>query len=83
MGGGAKMQAAAESSQDTCMIQQVNMRRATFILTGAFVVSRVFGLLRTFLFAFVFGAGATSDAYLQAFVIPDFIFNIVAGGALS
>jgi len=83
MGGGAKMQAAAESSQDTGMIQQVNMRRATFILTGAFVVSRVFGLLRTFLFAFVFGAGATSDAYLQAFVIPDFIFNIVAGGALS
>ncbi len=83
MGAGAKMQAAAESSQDTGMIQQVNMRRATFILTGAFVVSRVFGLLRTFLFAFVFGAGSTSDAYLQAFVIPDFIFNIVAGGALS
>jgi putative peptidoglycan lipid II flippase len=65
------------------MIQRVNIRRATFILTGAFVVSRVFGLLRTSLFAFVFGTGATSDAYLQAFVIPDLIFNIVAGGALS
>ena len=24
-----------------------------------------------------------SDAYLQAFIIPDFIFNIIAGGALS
>ena len=83
MGAGAKMQTAAESSQDTGMIQRVNVRRATFILTGAFVVSRVFGLLRTFLFAFVFGASSTSDAYLQAFVIPDFIFNIVAGGALS
>jgi putative peptidoglycan lipid II flippase len=74
---------ASEASQDTGMIQRVNIRRATFILTGAFVVSRVFGLLRTLLFAFVFGAGATSDAYLQAFFIPDFIFNVVAGGALA
>src|SRR6266700_6885525 len=65
------------------MIQRVRIGRATLILTGAFVVSRVFGLLRTFLFAFVFGAGAASDAYLQAFYIPDFIFNVVAGGALA
>ncbi len=77
------LQAAAAPAQDTGMIQKVNVRRATLILTGAFVVSRVFGLLRTFLFSFVFGASAISDAYLQAFVVPDFIFNIVAGGALS
>ena len=77
------LQPASEASQDTGMIQRVHIRRATFILTGAFVVSRVFGLVRTFLFAFVFGAGATSDAYLQAFYIPDFIFNVVAGGALA
>ena len=73
----------AEPAQDTGMIQRVNIRRATLILTGAFIVSRVFGLLRTSLFAFVFGTAATSDAFLQAFVIPDLIFNIVAGGALS
>lgn len=77
------LQAASEVSQDTGMIQRVHIRRATFILTGAFVVSRVFGLVRSLLFAFVFGAGATSDAYLQAFYIPDFIFNVVAGGALA
>ena len=35
------------------------------------------------MFAFVFGTNNTSDAYLQAFLIPDLIFNIVAGGALS
>src|SRR5947209_1928694 len=74
---------AAEAAQDTGMMQKINVGRATLILTGAFIVSRVFGLLRTSLFAFVFGTGATSDAYLQAFVIPDLIFNIVAGGALS
>src|SRR5947209_3202692 len=74
---------AAEAAQDTGMMQKINVGRATLILTGAFIVSRVFGLLRTSLFAFVFGTGAISDAYLQAFVVPDLIFNIVAGGALS
>ncbi|TMD43900.1 MAG: murein biosynthesis integral membrane protein MurJ [Chloroflexi bacterium] len=83
MAPGNSLQAASEASQDTGMIQRVHIRQATFILTGAFVVSRVFGLVRTLLFAFVFGAGATSDAYIQAFYIPDFIFNIVAGGALT
>lgn len=77
------LQASSKASQDTGMIQRVHIRQATFILTGAFVVSRVFGLVRTLLFAFVFGAGATSDAYIQAFYIPDFIFNVVAGGALA
>lgn len=77
------MQAAAEPAQDTGMLQRVRIGRATLILTGAFVASRVLGLLRTSMFAFVFGTSKTSDAYLQAFLIPDLIFNIVAGGALS
>jgi putative peptidoglycan lipid II flippase len=80
---GNALQASSEASQDTGMIQRVHIRQATFILTGAFVVSRVFGLVRTLLFAFVFGAGATSDAYIQAFYLPDFIYNVVAGGALA
>lgn len=53
------------------------------VLTYAFVASRVLGLIRTSMFASVFGTTGTSDAYLQAFLIPDLIFNIVAGGALS
>jgi putative peptidoglycan lipid II flippase len=59
------------------------MARATMILTGSFIVGRILGLVRTSLFAFVFGTSLTSDAYLQAFLIPDLIFNVVAGGALS
>ncbi|GAC1400277.1 MAG: hypothetical protein NVSMB49_12180 [Ktedonobacteraceae bacterium] len=77
------IQSASAPSQDTGMLQRVNIRRASLILTGAFVASRILGLLRTSMFAFVFGTGPTSDAYLQAFLIPDTIFNIVAGGALS
>lgn len=79
----AELESAQKSSQDTGMIQRARIGRATMILTGAFVASRVLGLVRTSMFAFVFGTSSFSDAYLQAFLIPDFIFNIVAGGALS
>lgn len=65
------------------MIQKARIGRATMILSGAFIASRILGLLRTSMFAYVFGTGVTSDAFLQAFLVPDLIFNIVAGGALS
>ncbi len=65
------------------MIQKARIGRATMILSGAFIASRILGLLRTSMFAYVFGTGVASDAFLQAFLVPDLIFNIVAGGALS
>jgi putative peptidoglycan lipid II flippase len=81
--GPENLQSAAAPAQDTNMIQRVRIGRATAVLTAAFVASRILGLLRTSMFAFVFGTSPISDAYLQAFLIPDLIFNIVAGGALS
>ncbi len=80
---GAGLQPAGAGAQDTAMIQRVRIAKASLILTGAFIASRVLGMLRSSMFAFVFGTGVTSDAYLQAFLIPDMIFTIVAGGALS
>lgn len=77
------LNAASEPAQDTGVIQRARIGQAAFILTGAFVASRVLGLLRTTLFAFVFGASNISDIYYQSFLVPDLIFNIVAGGALS
>jgi putative peptidoglycan lipid II flippase len=77
------LQPSAASAQDTGMIQKVRIGRATAILTIAFVASRVLGIVRTSMFSSVFGTSHVSDAYLQAFLVPDFIFNIVAGGALS
>ena len=77
------LQPAVDAAQNTGMIQRVRIRKATAILTGAFIVSRILGLLRTSMFAAIFGATFISDAYYQAFIIPDLIFNVVAGGALS
>ncbi len=81
--GPENLQSAASPAQDTSMLQRVRIGRATAILTAAFIASRFLGLLRTSMFAYVFGTSNISDAYLQAFLIPDLIFNIVAGGALS
>jgi len=82
-GGLSVPQSAAEPAQDTSMLHRARIGQASMILMSSFIASRILGLLRTSMFAFVFGATHISDAYLQAFIIPDTIFNIVAGGALS
>ncbi len=71
------------AAQDTGMLQKARIGRATLILTGSFIASRILGLLRNSLFAYVFGATSTSDAFWQAFLVPDLIFTVIAGGALS
>lgn len=80
---GAPTVPASEPAQDTSAIQKIRMGRAAFILSGAFIASRVLGLVRQSMFTAIFGASIVSDAYYQAFIVPDTIFNIVAGGALS
>ncbi|GHO85501.1 murein biosynthesis integral membrane protein MurJ [Dictyobacter formicarum] len=78
-----EIQEAAETKQDTGAMKKVRVSQATFILSGSFIASRVLGLAKTSITAYVLGATIFSDAFYQAFTIPDTIFNIVAGGALS
>jgi putative peptidoglycan lipid II flippase len=77
------LQPAMEAAQDTGMIQRVKVARAAFLITGAFMFSSILGLVRTFLFTYIFGASNFSDSYLQAFLIPNLIYTVVSGGALS
>lgn len=60
-----------------------NLVRATAIVSGALLLSRVLGLVRTTLFAYTFGISTDANAFTNAFVFPEIIFNIVAGGALA
>lgn len=53
------------------------------IVAGAFVVSRVLGLLREIIIAAQFGTSDTYDAYVAAFRIPDLLFLVVMGGAFG
>ncbi|HKT38253.1 MAG TPA: murein biosynthesis integral membrane protein MurJ [Ktedonobacterales bacterium] len=60
-----------------------NLARATLIVTSALLISRILGLGRTSLFTYTFGVSAQTDAFTNAFALPDMLFNIVAGGALA
>jgi putative peptidoglycan lipid II flippase len=57
--------------------------RATSLVMALFIVSRIVGLLREVVIARQFGTSADMDAYLAAFRLPDFLFYVVAGGALG
>jgi len=59
------------------------LARAATIVMLFFVASRVLGLLRDIVISHQFGTSRALDAYWAAFNVPDFIFNIVAGGALG
>lgn len=57
--------------------------RAASLVMVLFVVSRALGLLREMVITRQFGTSADMDAYIAAFRLPDFLFYVVAGGALA
>ncbi len=55
----------------------------TAIVSGAFILSRVLGLLREAIIAGRFGTTGQTDAYATAFGVPDTLFLIIVGGAVG
>jgi putative peptidoglycan lipid II flippase len=55
----------------------------TLIVGGAFIVSRVLGLLRDIVIAAQFGTTGQKSAYDLAFGIPDTLFLLIIGGAVG
>jgi putative peptidoglycan lipid II flippase len=53
------------------------------VITLAFVISNLFGLVRQILVADAFGTSAAMDAFTAANRISETLFNLVAGGALG
>lgn len=56
---------------------------AAAIMVAAFVLSRLTGLLRTVAISYRFGTGPELDAYVAAIRVPDLLFQVVVGGAVS
>ncbi len=56
---------------------------AALIMAGSVFLSRLMGLLRDKVVSWQFGAGAESDIYFAAFVVPDFLNYLLAGGYIS
>src|SRR5579884_1032625 len=53
------------------------------IMMAAILGSRLLGLIRERVIAHQFGQGFNTDVYNGAFTIPDLLFFLIAGGALS
>ena len=57
--------------------------RAATLVMVFFALSRALGLARDVVIAGQFGTNPDYEAYLAAFRLPDFLFNVVSGGALG
>lgn len=60
-----------------------SLARSAALVAGFYMLSNVAGFLARLLINARFGAGAEQDAFRAAFVIPDLMFNVLAGGALA
>lgn len=56
---------------------------AAVIISGAYLLSRLLGLLRDRLLIAHFGVGPTLDAYMAAFSLPDLLFTLLVSGAFA
>jgi len=56
---------------------------ASLIMMASIFLSRVIGLIREMVIAYIGGAGAGVDAYQVAFVIPEILNHVLASGFLA
>ncbi len=64
-------------------IKKASVGKATGIMIMSLLLSRILGILRDTIMVSQFGRGDATDAYVLAFQIPDLLFFLIAGGALS
>lgn len=62
---------------------QAGVVKAAGFLMLTMVVSRILGYARDVVIYSTFGQNSTTDAYNAAFSIPDFLYMLLVGGALS
>jgi putative peptidoglycan lipid II flippase len=64
---------------------QVNagVAKAGGIMVFSLLMSRVLGIVRDMIITAIFGINAQTDAYRYAFMLPDLLFFLISGGALS
>jgi putative peptidoglycan lipid II flippase len=64
-------------------LRELSIPEASFVLMASFFLSALLGAVRQVLFNGQFGAGLEANAYYAAFRLPDTLFSLIAGGALS
>ena len=61
----------------------IGITRGAALIAALTAVSRVFGLVRTLVFAHSVGAGCLGTAYVTANQVPNLIYELAVGGALT
>jgi len=65
------------------LTRELYIAEASFVLMASFFFSALLGAVRQVLFNGQFGAGGEASAYYAAARLPDALFSLIAGGALS
>jgi len=65
------------------LTREYSVGEASFILMASFFLSAALGAVRQVLFNAQFGVSQQANAYYAAFRLPDTLFSLIAGGALS
>lgn len=65
------------------LTRECSVAEATILLMASFFCSALLGAIRQILFNAQFGVGMEVNAYYAAFRLPDTLFSLIAGGALS
>lgn len=65
------------------LTRELSIAEASFILMASFFLSAGLGAVRQVLFNASFGVSQQANAYYAAFRLPDTLFSLIAGGALS
>ena len=65
------------------LTREYSVGEASFILMTSFFLSAALGAVRQVLFNAQFGVSQQANAYYAAFRLPDTLFSLIAGGALS
>ena len=65
------------------LTHEYTIAEASFILMASFFLSALLGAVRQVLFNAQYGIGPEVNAYYAAFRLPDTLFSLIAGGALS
>src|SRR5215207_7066067 len=80
---GPDPEAGSVSSAQIAQPQARRLARSAGVIGIATMTSRVLGLVRDQVMAYLFGAGNAVDAYNVAFRIPNLVRDLFAEGAMS
>ena len=82
-GGDLTGAAAPDKAPDQVRRATGGIVRGAVLIAGLTVLSRLFGLVRTLVFSQTVGASCLGTAYVTANQVPNLIYELVLGGALT